>query len=185
MGKYTPPKEEQTFDQVEKPVVETKEEVHLAEESEKFDAGEEPAVAILNERIDKFIMLLADRRNVPSENYGKEQLEFMAAMDELIKQPYDVFSTVMDKLVNRVRLEPKAFSMDRLFVHTMHPEVKVAKNDIYLQKHIALLSAIVTLGRNLKDRQRVGRQVDIVMLTKGYHPKVAQNLQNYFNRVYS
>lgn len=186
MGKYTPPVEEQVFEQVEtKEVTAVEEELPKATESEKFKAIEEPGAKILLEKVDKFITLLAGRRNVPSEKYGEEQLNFMQALDDTLKEDYAIFTTVMDYMVNSVRREPKAFAMDRLFVHTQHPEVKRAKKEQYLQKHMALLSAIVTLGRNLKDRHRVGRQVDIVMLTKGYHPKVAQNLQNYFSRVYS
>ncbi|UPT53846.1 hypothetical protein [Vibrio phage phiKT1019] len=184
-SKYVPPAEEPIFEQVEtkEPVAEPEE--VKATESEKFGSVEEPAAKILLEKVDKFINLLAGRRNVASEKYGEEQLHFMQALDETLKQDYGVFTTVMDYMVNSVRRETKAFSMDRLFVHIHHAEVKRAKNEQYLQKHVALLSAIVTLGRNLKDRQRVGRQVDIVMLTKGYHPKVAMNLQNYFNRTYS
>lgn len=185
MPKYTPPKSSKTFEQVE-PKEEVKElPEERAAESEKFVVKDASAAELLSNKIDNFIDLLAGRRNVPSEQYGKEQLLFMSALDETIKQEYSVFCTVMDKMVNRVRVENKAFAMDRLFVYTQHKDVKAAKTDAYIQKHITLMSAVVTLGRNLRDRQRVGRQVDIVTLTKGYHPKAAQNLQNYFTKTYS
>ncbi|UVD32284.1 hypothetical protein [Vibrio phage phiKT1028] len=184
MGKYSPPKTSQTFEVAEKeetveaPVVE-------ATESKNFPLKDAPTAELLSNKIDNFIDLLAGHRNVPSDKYGEEQLLFMAALDDTIKQEYSVFTTVMDKMVNRVRVETAAFRMERLFVYTQHKDVKKAKTDAYIQKHITLMSAVVTLGRNLRDRQRVGRQVDIVTLTKGYHPKAALNLQNYFTRTYS
>ncbi|BAW98313.1 hypothetical protein [Vibrio phage pTD1] len=185
MGKYTPPKSTQTFEEVAPEETKAVSEEVKANVAENYTVKDGTVTEMLTDKIDNFVDLLSERRNVPSENYGKEQLLFMGALDETLKLDYPEFASVMDNLVNRVRVDRKAFRMERLFIYTQHPDVKKAKTDAYVQKHIALLSAVVTLGRNLRDRQRVGRQVDIVMLTKGYHPRVAQNLQNYFSKMYS
>lgn len=183
MGSYVPPKSKRTFEQVEVNLP-TPKETKEADISTQHPVKDQTTADILIGQIDAFIDLLGGYRNVETSLYAKEQLKFMNALDETIKQEYSVFTTIMDHLVNRVRKEPKAFAMDRMFVFTQLPEVRKAKNDNYIQKHIALMSALVTLGRNLRDRQRVGRQIDVVILTKGYYPKAAQNIQNYLTKTY-
>lgn len=184
MGKSTGSKSEVVFEEVEQTVEEQLPEVK-ASESENYEVKDEAVSEILIRKVDRFISLLEGKTNVDSSKYGEEQLMFMGAIEETQKQEYSVFAKVMDHLVNAVRVNKKAFAMDRLFVFADHADVHRAKSTVQINRYKTYMSACVTLGNNLRDRARVGRHVDITMLTKGYHPKVALNVQNYFTRTYS
>lgn len=181
MGKSTQGKP-QEFEQVER---NEPTELPNVEVSADLEVKSPQAVDVYKDRIDRFVGILGGTINVETEKYGQEQLAFMLMLDKVIAEEYSVFASAMDHLVNLVRVETKAFRMERIFAFTQHDDVKAAKKQNGIAKYESLMSAVMTLGRNLRDRKRVGRQVDVTLLTKGYHPKAAQNLQNYFSRMYS
>lgn len=177
---YTPP-EEKDFEQVEPPQIEPVTEVAI--ESARIPNTDTASANLFKNQIDRFVEILDGK--LSSQNPGQEQIIFMDTLGNLLKQDYPVFVDVMDYLVSKINTRPKAFTMDRVFMHIGSKDVQTTKTLSVINRYMAYMTATMTLAKNIRQRGRVGNLVDIPTLTKGLFPKAVKNIQTYFNKTYS
>ncbi len=182
----------------ELPLVQTKKDTKPAQETSKtleaeggvvlvsqmINAKSNAVSNVFTQAIDRYIALLTGELNVGADKIADEQISFMNTLSNTLNLGYEDYVLVTDHLVKR--LAEKRDVVNELNMFQFIPRLGANTfSKSALDRYKQYFMALVTLSRNLAQRDRIGRLIDIATLAKGYKPKAVSNITQYFQRNYS
>lgn len=152
--------------------------------SEMVNATKDAVSDTFIEAVNYFIDLLSGKIRISEDKLGEEQIKFMKTLSNSLGLPFDQYCIVTDALVLKLRDNANILKDDVIFslLYYVKPQ---AYSRSEVERYKQYFQALSVLSRNLTNRSRIGKMIDIATLAKGYKPTVTKNITQYFQRNYS